>query len=110
MKCPSCFRTVPPTVQKLTCGHCDPISPAEVTREFGHDMAVRPIFDAALGRCPRCSTPSQTEACPECWCVIPPAWRRLRSPKVTCNAMAGARTTGKSMYLGVLRHQLDLFI
>jgi hypothetical protein len=110
MKCPSCFRGIPPTVEKLACQSCEPMSPTEVTNEFGHDLAVRPIFDAVLGRCPRCSTPSSAEACPWCWSVIPPEWRRQPPPKVTCIAMAGARTTGKSMYLGVLKHQLDLFL
>ncbi|QIX27205.1 hypothetical protein ncot_11795 [Nocardioides sp. JQ2195] len=41
--------------------------------------------------------------------MIPAEWRALPAPNVTCVAMAGARTTGKSIYLGVLKQQLEIF-
>lgn len=111
-KCPTCFREAPPTVEKLSCvGTCERESPARLNKENGgRDVSVRPSFDASLGSCPRCRVPSPLEACPHCQGVIFPEWRSATAPLVTCIAMAGARTTGKSLYLAVLKQQLELFL
>lgn len=111
-KCPTCFREAPPAIEKLSCvGSCERESPARLNKEYGgRDVLVRPAFDAALGSCPRCRVPSHVEACPHCQGVIFPEWRSRTAPRVTCIAMAGARTTGKSVYLAVLKQQLNLFL
>ncbi|MFT3660652.1 MAG: hypothetical protein QM809_04460 [Gordonia sp. (in: high G+C Gram-positive bacteria)] len=44
------------------------------------------------------------EACPICHYELPPRWRE---GEVTCVAMAGARYTGKTVYLAVLVKQLE---
>ncbi|MCD9153120.1 hypothetical protein [Aeromicrobium duanguangcaii] len=49
------------------------------------------------------------EACASCHSVVPDEWRRPDTT-VTCVAMAGARSSGKSIYLGVLRQQLALWV
>jgi hypothetical protein len=46
------------------------------------------------------------EACPDCRYQLPPHWR---GAETLCVAMAGARATGKSMYLGVLVKQVAHF-
>ena len=111
MKCPNCFRPIPAAVQKLSCvGKCPKETPGDLTALDGIDVEVRPAFDASRGICPQCRVPSTLEACPTCRGVIPSEWREQPSPIVTCVAMAGARTTGKSLYLGVLKQQLELFV
>ncbi|CAN5279320.1 hypothetical protein BH09ACT11_BH09ACT11_06610 [soil metagenome] len=109
-KCPTCFRPIPVSVEKYSCvGPCEQESPASLTKQFGHDVLVKPIFDFEVDACPKCRTASTVEACPVCHGVIPSEWRDLPAPNIKCVVMSGARTTGKSLYLGVLRQQLELF-
>lgn len=54
--------------------------------------------------CRECGVPA-TEMCPDCHYPLPPGWRDAQA---TCVAMAGARATGKSLYIGVLVKQLEM--
>lgn len=45
------------------------------------------------------------DICPRCHFVLPPRWRWGRA---TCIAMAGARATGKTVYIAVMVKQLQL--
>ena len=112
MKCPHCFRRLPVSVEKLSCvGECRKETPGElVAINGGIDVPVKPMFDVSQGSCPTCRCPSSVEACPTCRGAVPPNWRQQPAPAVTCVAMAGARTSGKSIYLGVLVRQLELFV
>ena len=53
--------------------------------------------------CYRCSKPT-TEICPTCHLDLPAGWR---AGNAVCVALAGARATGKSIYLAVLIKQLE---
>lgn len=109
MKCVACFRPLPERPVSLACvGRCEDESSARLNAEHGGvDVRRRPIFDAQLGACPRCHTRSYAEACPECRFIVPDGLRSPETDGVFCVGMAGARTTGKSLYLGVLVPQLQ---
>lgn len=109
MKCVACFRPLPVRPASLACvGSCEDESSARLNAEHGGvDVRRKPIFDAQLGACPRCHTPSYAEACPECRFIVPDGLRSPETDGVFCVGMAGARTTGKSLYLGVLVPQLQ---
>jgi hypothetical protein len=49
---------------------------------------------------------SEVEVCGHCHTPLPSGWY---GTKTTCVAMAGARYTGKSVYIGVLYKQLEIF-
>jgi hypothetical protein len=107
-KCPTCFHELPPQVLKLLCtGDCPTSVSALATRERGYEAATKPDFDARLPVCPRCKQPSEVEACPTCFGPVPADWR---SYKVTCVVMAGARATGKSLLLAVMKEQFEQFV
>lgn len=57
-------------------------------------------------RCPRMS-PTTVEVCPLCHYDLPGNWRW---GDATCIAMAGARYTGKTVYIAVLIKQLKKFL
>lgn len=114
LKCPTCFRQIPDTVLFLSCvGPCLTESPTVANVNRGWDAYVRRSFSVddgeRAGVCDKCRTPTTQEACPSCRGPIPALWRDAE-PVVTCIAMAGARTTGKSLYLGVLKGQLELWV
>jgi hypothetical protein len=54
--------------------------------------------------CPRCGTMTDKEICGHCHTPLPGGWWGVHT---TCVAMAGARVTGKSVYVGVLKPQLE---
>lgn len=113
-KCPTCFRHIHDAVTMLSCvGTCPTESVTKANVNRGWDAYVRRPIPASDGErravCDQCRTPTTQEACPFCLGPIPALWRDAE-PVVTCIAMAGARTTGKSLYLGVLKGQLDLWV
>lgn len=113
MKCPHCFRGLPDEARFLSCsGPCPSETPANLTvKNGGVDVERKPHFDASADQsCPNCKTPSSLEACPECFGAIPKEWRETPQARITCVVMAGARTSGKSLYIGVLKRQLELFV
>lgn len=114
LKCPTCFRRIGEYVTVLSCvGTCPTESLAKANQFRGWDAYVRrPIQVTAgkgVGACDKCKVPTRQEACAWCLGPIPGMWREAE-PTVTCIAMAGARTTGKSLYVGVLKGQLDLWV
>lgn len=112
MKCPHCFRPLPEEIEWLSCsGPCQPETLAELTEmNGGVDIETKRAFGVELEQCPRCQTPSSVEACPACHWPVPDEWRRTPSPRITCVAMVGARSSGKSLYLAVLKSQLEIFV
>ncbi|MBD0022879.1 hypothetical protein GII33_00860 [Gordonia pseudamarae] len=68
-----------------------------VRRPAGADHTWTPIPSEANG----------IEVCPICHYELPPHWR---SGEATCIAMAGARYTGKTVYIAVLIKQLKKFL
>lgn len=72
--------------------------------------AQPPPAVAAAGRCPNCflglDGPGVVERCPRCSVAIPVGWQRGGT---TCIVLAGARYTGKSIFIGVMLKQLEQF-
>lgn len=113
-KCPTCFRQIPQVIEYLACvGTCPTESLTQANQNRGWDAYVRPTFAATSGQtsgtCPKCKVATRQEACPSCRGPIPAIWRD-EAVVVTSIAMAGARTTGKSLYLGALIGQLRLWV
>jgi hypothetical protein len=67
---------------------------------LGHRGAVPSATDAA-----HVLQSPVVEICPTCHFTLPDGWRNGHA---TCIAMAGARATGKSLYIAVLIKQLEL--
>lgn len=110
MKCPTCFRPLLAEVSHLACPKCVAQPSAVLHQEYGgRDVPVPHVFEAGTQSCTTCNSELTQEACGHCHSTIPEPWRRPNT-KVTCVAMAGARSSGKSIYLGVLRHQLQLWV
>jgi hypothetical protein len=69
-------------------------------RPAGYDGPPPPVTEAS-----RALQGPAVEVCPVCHFTLPDGWR---DGHAVCIAMAGARATGKSLYLGVLIRQLEL--
>lgn len=118
-KCPRCFSllddnssawTVPPQVSAPRFR--DPVASAF----FGAEVQSGPIHlvnrpPGYLGPLPaaehagRALNAPVVEICPICHFMLPNGWRQGQA---LCFAMAGARATGKSLYIAVLIKQLEL--
>ncbi|MGC5052857.1 hypothetical protein ACLQ2S_15550 [Micromonospora sp. DT48] len=117
--CPYCYGKIDPRRPWFRCTGrrspgkepCKPQWDEARDREFqdkqlvlpsfaGPRRALRPVHSAP---CPHCETESAVKVCPNCHTRLPAAFGEGRSPLI---AMAGARHTGKSVYLKVLAHQL----
>ncbi|MGW5152497.1 TRAFAC clade GTPase domain-containing protein [Rhodococcus koreensis] len=113
-KCPLCFTHLAPSpVVWMANGgeaRADEVatsyygSPREQYEQYPYDPPdpsstppPRDWFVSTLG--------PATEICPTCHYRLPDGWR---DGKATCVAMAGARDTGKSVYIGVLVKMLQL--
>lgn len=116
-KCPRCFNVLPPdawafTEQDPTSTSVDP----QASAYRGHPVAMGTIADvhrnvdapphwqpdiaemtARLGA-------TAVEVCPICHYELPPNWRWGH---VTCLAMAGARFTGKTVFIAVMIKRLQ---
>lgn len=117
-KCPYCFLRLTANLYAFQCqGRCEPQPDPEGSALYGAPRQMRPIV--MIGpppganswtppqqiTCQRCQGP-MAECCPRCHHFLPPQWG---DGTVTCIALAGARATGKSIYLGVLVKLLELF-
>jgi len=112
-KCPRCFTELPLT-QAWMCatGRCAPAADAPrgvtgpiQTIEVPAGGTRLPSDEPAT--CTSCKG-AMVEVCtvPTCRFTLPPGWRETPS---TCVVMAGARGSGKSMYIAVLVKQLEQF-
>lgn len=110
MKCPTCFRGLPDEPQFRACLHCEAPSSASLNQEYGgRDVIVPHVFSASESSCPKCGSERVPEACETCRSIVPDVFR-ANGARVTCVAMAGARSSGKSIYLGVLKHELERWV
>ncbi len=114
-KCPRCFYALPPSEATYVCkGLCQPRVDPVATAYAGVDQVSAPVTDIRgvlppPGQWPACRNgqhPAALELCPRCHQLLPPKWRETDTIAV---AMAGSRTTGKSVYLGVIVKQLQAF-
>lgn len=118
-RCPLCFTPLPPdhVTWMATEGETTPDKIA--TRYYGAPVETRrtvepaqaedgPATAMALSR-EDAATQLESpviEICPRCHYPIPDGWREAGT---TCIAMAGARDTGKTIYVAVLVKSLQLF-
>lgn len=119
-KCPRCFSTLDDNAYAWTVApdasgaryyrdpigstyagtesHCGPIH--VVNRPPGHSGPLQSAADAG-----HALNSAVVEICPVCHYLLPDGWRQGHA---ICIAMAGARATGKSLYVAVLVKQLEL--
>lgn len=113
--CPSCFIDLRPDQWAWRCMNpsCPTLPDTQESHYSGLDVRRR-FTDNVPGRmvqntwqvprltCKQCNQPCQQEVCPRCHYELPSEWRNCTT---TCIAMAGARSSGKSIYLAVLVRQ-----
>lgn len=111
-RCPSCFVELEPALSAWACasGKCKPEDDSVMSEFLGEPLKLEPVTvlqrpaDAPRGWRPKpaacrvCAGPTR-EVCPECHYRLADEWR---SGVTLCLALAGARATGKSVYIGVL--------
>jgi Double-GTPase 2 len=68
-------------------------------------LAVSGVRGLSPAPCPRCKHSTAQEVCARCHNDIPAGWRNCVT---TCLVMAGARASGKSIYIAVLKRQAEL--
>jgi Double-GTPase 2 len=111
-QCPHCFTVLDAAASAFRCiGSCGPVRDEVASTSRGHPVSERPAFTVAhpaapapgYAFCPTCHTRSNVALCPRCHGALPGEWR---SYATTCIALAGARYSGKSVYIGVLVRQL----
>lgn len=116
VKCPRCFRILSGDVYAWQCAAvCQPGADSVATAHSGTPTTSGPMIGVQRPSdnrrwqpphtlpCPKCKGPTH-EMCPHCHYILLPQWRT--SPTVAL-AMAGARATGKSVYIAVLVKQLE---
>lgn len=116
VKCPRCFRTLMGDLYAWSCqSGCPPLADAAASMSAGHPVNTPPV--KAVQRpsdnrrwvppqslnCPQCNRPGE-EVCPYCHYTLLPGWRAHPTIGI---ALAGARATGKSVYLAVALKQLE---
>lgn len=114
-RCPHCFSELPPDRYAFRCtGSCAEEVDTALSLARGSEERARPAFDAVptpgthrdSADCPQCRQQSSQEVCPTCHYALLRGWRWCTT---TCVAMAGARASGKSIYIGVLVKQAQLW-
>lgn len=109
MKCPTCFHDLPQNVEVVVCLDCPPEDLESLTPIYGLDRPTHRAVPLHEG-CKAGHRLSAQEACPRCHALIPFQWREKEETRFTFIALAGARTTGKSTYIGVLDRQLEILV
>lgn len=114
-RCPHCFKDLrhdPRTA--FTCsGKCGPPGPRDSKADvYGTPQVQRvttvrgdPMTRPTSSPCEVCGKVSSVEVCPTCNFTLPRNWR---SSATTCVAMTGARATGKSFYIAVMKRQMEV--
>lgn len=110
--CPHCFLPLPPRVLSWECtGPCDPEFDAVASAFAGYQVSHKPIVTLdwsdsgnktpmpQTSNCPKCRTATGSQVCPRCHHPLAVGWRQRRTITV---ALAGARGSGKSVYIAAL--------
>lgn len=119
-RCPHCFCSVHADLHAWRCVNpgCELRPDLTATRYTGVQTHSRRIVKLSRPpdayewsppvhyTCPECQHPMR-QVCPTCHYELPPGWR---DGQAICIAMAGARATGKSVYLGVMIKQLERLV
>ncbi|MCW2606751.1 MAG: hypothetical protein JWO60_1444 [Frankiales bacterium] len=114
-RCPHCFTQLPEDRYAFRCvGACSEEEDRELSISRGSEERHKPVFHVPpvpgthrdTADCLQCSVTSDAEVCPTCHYGLLRGWRWATT---TCVAMAGARASGKSIYIGVLVKQAQLW-
>ncbi len=117
IKCPNCFQDLPADLLAFVCKHCPPVEDPALSVSRGVRsgsgpvlLVERPAKEARwtppeLVACPGCHRNTGTMVCPNCHYELTTAWR---SGRAVCLALAGARATGKTVYIAVLIKLLEM--
>ncbi|MCX4090918.1 TRAFAC clade GTPase domain-containing protein [Nocardia sp. alder85J] len=116
-KCPLCFRTLPPDRLTWMATSGETRLDEIATGYYGPEREGRPMIESRWDRKSNAFIPSREvvstrlgtpveEVCSQCHYPIPAGWR---DSGTTCIALAGARETGKTVYIAVLVKTLQLF-
>lgn len=117
IKCPSCFQVLPQDRFQWICnsGRCPTQSDETASRSLGVSISLPPVTGMLTAPAnsrnwkppPMACMACKGEAipcCPNCHFGLPDGWY---SGDAMCVALAGARYTGKSVYIGVVVHFLQ---
>lgn len=108
--CPYCFTRLgrEEVVYRCTSGRCHPAPDPQATALAGYEVATTRMYRQVLSEtvktlpadlpCGLCGGTCTQEVCPACHRDLPEQWRNRR---VFTMAMAGARGSGKSVYIAV---------
>jgi hypothetical protein len=115
-QCPRCFRNLAGDLFAWECsGSCPPMPDPEGSANAGTQVLSRPLvkmqrpsdnrrwLPPADQPCPKCGRPGH-EVCPYCHYDLLPNWRAAHTLTI---ALAGARATGKSIYLAIVIKQME---
>lgn len=114
-RCPHCFVELRPDHYAFRCTnlHCAEEVDVTLSTYRGLEERGRTVIDLGpqpghplSAVCTTCRVPTEQEVCPECHYALLAGWRWCTT---TCMAMAGARDSGKSIYIGVLKKQAELW-
>jgi hypothetical protein len=107
-RCPLCFVNLAgaPLAFRCTSPQCAERADPVASRFLGATVTTRPVTVVRSGsaRCQACGGSALVSACPHCHAPLPQGWLNWAT---TCIAMAGARASGKSIYLAVLKRQAE---
>lgn len=116
--CPQCFVPIEPAPAYYRCtGSCEEVVDTQYTMWFGRERRSRPLTVVVpptdpkqarrwappeVGTCRQCRSEAKL-VCPTCHYELPKNWLQSEALLI---ALAGPRTSGKSVYLGVMVQEL----
>jgi hypothetical protein len=112
LRCPYCFTLLgaAPTAFRCEVNGCTEEPDAVASSFFGAQVVTRPVIVTG-GRggqngaaCRKCRNMASLAVCSTCHAPLPANWYQCQT---TCIAMAGARASGKSIYIAVLKRQAE---
>lgn len=115
-RCPSCFVDLIGRFALRCTNHlCGKVVDPVTSRHVGRDVPGHRVMELGtpppgyrgvpFANCATCGEPTGKQVCPGCHSDLPDGWRDCVT---TCLVMAGARASGKSIYIAVLKRQAEL--
>lgn len=111
LRCPHCFTRLGtgPMAFRCEAGGCQEELDPVASSFAGTQAVTRAVMVAGRGgqsgaTCRKCHNNTNEAVCPTCHAPLPANWYHCQT---TCIAMAGARASGKSIYIAVLKRQAE---
>ena len=117
VRCPYCFAETYDGFAAFVCvGTCAETRDSVASAFAGREVASKPVSEVrpnpadrrppqpTSAYCRHCRTQTDREVCFNCHQPFSPGWREC---DVVCVAMAGARYSGKSVYIAVMKRQAE---